>query len=233
MRNFFLLLLIIFLCTCCRAQLTITANLALVTDQCHGFRPDPNDNCTAKANGNDQLIYHVRQDADLLFAYELINNSGKIIRRVEVTDNRFGNFFPEQKVNIPNGATVPLYVIYDALTKPETIHGQVTLTVQYADESTEQATGTYTLKAIALNATATISDLPAATRQKLSVYPNPATDQLTLQGFSGGLVSVIDMQGKMVLRTTLPSSGSLDVSTFPAGAYLLRTEEKSIRWFKR
>lgn len=231
MRNFFLLLLLTFLCTCCRAQLTITANLALVTDQCTGFRPDPNDNCAAKARGDEKLIYAVGKDGDLLFTYELINNSGKIIRRVEVSDRRFGNFFPKQKVNVPHGATVSLHAIYAALTKPETINGQVSLKVQYANESTEEVTGTYTLKAITQPISNPISGSPTST-EKLLVYPNPATDRLTLHGFAGGEVSLIDMQGKILLTTTLPSSGSLDVSAFLPGIYLLRANGESIRWLK-
>lgn len=205
----------------------------MVTDQCTGFRPDPNDNCAAKARGDEKLIYAVGEDGDLLFTYELINDSGKIIRRVEVSDRRFGNFFPEQKVNIPHGATVPLHAIYAALTKPETIHGQVSLTVTYAGGNTEWVTGTYTLKAYAPTASETAhSDLPVAT-EKLFVFPNPATNQVSVRGFAGGSVSIIDMQGKTVIRTTLPSSGSLDVSAFPAGVYLLRVGGKSIRWLKQ
>lgn len=233
MRYFLLLLFITFLCTCGRAQLTINAKLALVADQCAGSLLDANDDCSTKANSTNRLVYHLGQDRDLLFTYELINNSGKIIRRVEATDSHFGDFFPAQKINISHGTTVPLHFIYDALTKPETIDGQVTLKVQYADGSTEETSGIYTLKAKVIAAPEITSPSFSAPTNALSVFPNPAADQLTLRGFASGPISVIDMQGKVVLRTTLPSSGTVNVSDFPSGAYLLRAGGECVRWLKR
>jgi len=151
MKYFFTLLLLIALCTCGRAQLQITASLAPAEDYCSGAAPDPDADCINVPAGNDDLDYLPGEDGDLLFTYRIINQSGKFIRQVLATDSRFGTFFPTQTLanNIPPGATVPLNVIYDALTAPEMVNGVVTLTVEYANGSSEQVTGNYTLHVVA------------------------------------------------------------------------------------
>lgn len=240
MRTLLTLFLFSLLCTGVRAQLAITADLGLVADYCSGTTPDPNVDCISVPTGNDNLTYLPGQDGDLFFTYRLINNSGKIIRRVLASDSRFGTFFPTQAVNIPNGATVPLNIIYDALTSPETTKGEVKLTVKYADGSTERVTGTYALTVIApqifrdrLGPFNKLKKTKSSDSSQLSVFPNPAADQISLRGFTGGTVSVVDLQGRTLLRTTLPEFGSLNISDLSAGIYLLRAGRESIRWVKR
>jgi len=94
----------------------------------------------------------------------------------------------------------------------------------------------YRLRQVDLDGTETLSEVREVTisgASRLIAYPNPATDRIALKGFSGGTVSVVDMQGKTILRNTLPEFGSLDVSNLPAGVYLLRAGEESIRWVKQ
>lgn len=55
----------------------------------------------------------------------------------------------------------------------------------------------------------------------LQVYPNPATDHLTIDGLpQGSMIELFDAQGRLVLSHS--AAPSLDVSTLASGLYLLR-----------
>jgi hypothetical protein len=53
----------------------------------------------------------------------------------------------------------------------------------------------------------------------LLVYPNPATDYITVKGKPGAKVSIYDITGHCVLKSR---AGMIDVSALPAGAYMVR-----------
>ncbi len=57
------------------------------------------------------------------------------------------------------------------------------------------------------------------------LFPNPTTGQLTLDNgqLSMGEVAVMDVFGRKVWSGT-PQNGRIDLSTLPAGAYSLKTE---------
>lgn len=58
----------------------------------------------------------------------------------------------------------------------------------------------------------------------LSLYPNPATDKLTMAGAAAGtpvLVLVRDLLGRVVLAASLGAGGTLDVRALAPGAYWL------------
>jgi hypothetical protein len=82
----------------------------------------------------------------------------------------------------------------------------------------------YRLRQVDTDNTATYSPTVtlAAFAPKLALYPNPAHDQLTVALAAGQAVQVFDLAGYLVQTTTLPASGQLNVSTLPAGTYLLR-----------
>ena len=63
--------------------------------------------------------------------------------------------------------------------------------------------------------------------QPLVVYPNPATNQITVSGLSGnGILSLFDVVGKERLRQTITSDKEIiTVSTLPSGIYLIRIVE--------
>ncbi len=64
----------------------------------------------------------------------------------------------------------------------------------------------------------------------ISVYPNPATDHVTVDGLpDGSTVSLYDAQGRLVTTQSLGHSAtqSLDVSALASGLYLLRIQTPS------
>jgi hypothetical protein len=58
----------------------------------------------------------------------------------------------------------------------------------------------------------------------LALYPNPAHSYLTVAAAAGAQAQVIDLAGRVLQTTTLPSSGQLSVESLPAGTYLLRVQ---------
>ena len=67
---------------------------------------------------------------------------------------------------------------------------------------------------------------------ELSVYPNPATSLITINGLDSELM-IFDSQGRM--KTHLKTNAfqeSFDISHFEAGIYIIRTGEESIRFIK-
>jgi cytochrome c peroxidase len=71
-------------------------------------------------------------------------------------------------------------------------------------------------------------------RPELLLYPNPATDELTLvfpTSLQGEPLTVIDLAGRVVLQGA--AQRSIDVSALPAGTYVLHVQEYSIRFVKR
>lgn len=86
----------------------------------------------------------------------------------------------------------------------------------------------YRLKMIDLDGTYEYSDIASIrssiSKEKLSVSPNPFTNQITLNEAS--TFSVIDSYGKIVY-TTQNNQSQIDLSFLPAGLYYLKLKEKS------
>jgi hypothetical protein len=68
-----------------------------------------------------------------------------------------------------------------------------------------------------------------AARGNVKVYPNPAGDQLTIEGAEvGDKVSISSMVGQQVLSTAINNDKqTLNVSSLPAGSYILMLSGKS------
>lgn len=63
-------------------------------------------------------------------------------------------------------------------------------------------------------------------KEGISLYPNPTTDKLnfSLNGLAGTPVSVIDVNGRVVMDSTISSENALSVGTLSAGTYFVQLE---------
>ena len=106
----------------------------------------------------------------------------------------------------------------------------------FLHETPANGTNYYRLRQVDLDGTETLSEVREVTisaPDQLSVFPNPTTDELSVKGFAGGPVRVLDLQGRTVLSQSIPEFGSLRVEALPAGIYLLQAGTKTLRWVKR
>ena len=73
-----------------------------------------------------------------------------------------------------------------------------------------------------------------STKDAVSVYPNPATSELTVAGLNGtAQVSVYDLAGQLIQQQTMLDNASrVNISTLRPGAYFLRVQGKTLRTFK-
>jgi len=60
------------------------------------------------------------------------------------------------------------------------------------------------------------------TSLEFSVYPNPSSSIITVSGLTSGEVDIYDVTGRVVYSAALAQKTSIDVSSLPAGTYLLR-----------
>jgi hypothetical protein len=71
--------------------------------------------------------------------------------------------------------------------------------------------------------------------QHISLYPNPANDQVFLSSTTLGIVeySVFDISGRKVLAGHFADSKTLDISPLAAGTYVLKFEQNGQRTFRK
>jgi hypothetical protein len=61
------------------------------------------------------------------------------------------------------------------------------------------------------------------------LYPNPATETLTLSGFDSNIktIEIMDISGKIMTGVQMLSTETIDISLLPQGMYLLKVQDKS------
>jgi len=78
-----------------------------------------------------------------------------------------------------------------------------------------------------------INDLTA---NRLSFYPNPATDELRIENCelqTGENVQIFDAAGKLIFNGQLSTANTIDVSQLAAGTYMLKVENYVGKFVKR
>lgn len=65
------------------------------------------------------------------------------------------------------------------------------------------------------------------------VYPNPATDYISISGGSSGEYSITDFTGRIYSSGTIQESGVLNISNLDSGVYLLISGDKVYQFTKR
>jgi hypothetical protein len=69
----------------------------------------------------------------------------------------------------------------------------------------------------------TVINETTITNQNLNVYPNPGPGVFTVIADDAGLLQIISMDGKLVLESEVfPGRNSVNISSMPAGVYLVR-----------
>jgi hypothetical protein len=68
-------------------------------------------------------------------------------------------------------------------------------------------------------------------KMDLSLFPNPATNQLNLIGIADGPYRIFDLMGK-IIRQGVSIGNSIDIATLPTGIYNLQVGEKTVRFVK-
>lgn len=77
-------------------------------------------------------------------------------------------------------------------------------------------------------------ELTAADPAGLRVFPSPAEDFVALSGFGeNASVEVFSTSGKSVIRLKNYAGGRIDVSSLPAGVYIVKSNSKSAKFFKK
>jgi len=106
----------------------------------------------------------------------------------------------------------------------------------FTDEFALSGTNYYRLRQVDLDGTETLSEVREVTisaLDQLSVFPNPATDQLSVKGFTSGPVRVLDLQGRTVISQNISAFETLKISELPSGIYLLQAGKETVRWVKQ
>jgi hypothetical protein len=116
-------------------------------------------------------------------------------------------------------------------------YGNTTAPQTYAalDESLSDGTVYYRLKQVDRDGSVHYSDVVtvkaaaagSVVTAPLSFYPNPATDVVTVSNasLSGQAVSIRDLMGREVRRTTVAADGQVSLRDLPAGTYLLQVRD--------
>ena len=63
---------------------------------------------------------------------------------------------------------------------------------------------------------------------KIGLYPNPATETIRLSMLQpNALVTIFDMNGRMIGRTIYNNNQAIDVSQFKSGTYIVRIQTEN------
>lgn len=80
----------------------------------------------------------------------------------------------------------------------------------------------------------TTTGVASAGNDGFQIYPNPASDYITIVFNSDEPLSVdfFDLAGRKILHHSMHSGIRLDVSQFPKGIYFIKMRDKVVRWVK-
>ena len=113
-------------------------------------------------------------------------------------------------------------------TASKSENGNSTMQLNYAasDDAPLKGTNYYRLKLMDLDGQYSLSQVRVLNFEQenmVSVYPNPATDRLTINTQSTNTINtthIIDMQGRILVQTA--GQNSIDVKALPAGRYIIQ-----------
>lgn len=107
---------------------------------------------------------------------------------------------------------------------------------QFNDNAPYRGRNYYQLRQVDNNGTVTKSDIRSIDFEfsKIEIYPNPAIDKLMVKGFTGGVLRIVNLEGKVIFEDKFDSAEelNLDVSFLTAGVYFLRTDQIDLQFAK-
>jgi uncharacterized repeat protein (TIGR01451 family) len=70
--------------------------------------------------------------------------------------------------------------------------------------------------------------VPNVAVAEVKVYPNPASDAITVENLQDGLLTIVNMNGAVVLQQTITGSKTeININRLPTGVYVLKTVNKT------
>ena len=143
-------------------------------------------------------------------------------------------------VDLPEGITdVPTV---DAVVNDPTASYVVTpATDLYGDEGERTTTVVVTAEDGTTTSVYTITfnvitDINQSAANRLSVYPNPARDQIVIKGLDSGMseIKILDITGKVVKNVNVSGDRmNVDISDLKAGYYFIKANNKAFRLIKQ
>jgi hypothetical protein len=113
----------------------------------------------------------------------------------------------------------------DGLTYPE--NGHLYLTDSNGTEIMSYPNGVYGL-GDAVNFGTDESLAAEIIENTLTIYPNPATNHVTIANAENATISIYDISGKLVLKNQLSGSkSSIDISRLKTGSYIIKAETQN------
>ncbi|WP_420582768.1 Ig-like domain-containing protein [Reichenbachiella sp.] len=230
-----------------KAQLTVTAQdqsivygeaLPVLTMAYNGFvngedagvlSEVPTLNTTATAD-SDAGIYDIELSGGAADNYALTLVDGMLtiakatatVTFSDLTHDEDGTAKSPSIVTDP--ADLTIIVTYDGVADAPSAAGTYEV-VATIDDVNYSGTATATL---AIN-DVTVTDVAPASVE-LAFYPNPTSEWLSVSGLKGqtALLTLMDMDGRLVMQTTLLPKSRLDVSNLKKGIYMLRLDQNDI-----
>ena len=107
---------------------------------------------------------------------------------------------------------------------------------QFTDKTPYRGRNYYQLRQVDNDGTVTKSEIRSIDFEfsKIEIYPNPVIDKLMVKGFTGGVLTIVNLEGKVIFEDKFDSVEelNLDVSFLTAGVYFLRTDQIDLRFVK-
>lgn len=173
----------------------------------------------------------INKNEEIIFKATLRNDGGygeiKTMANLYFPDGKFAESIGKQYIYLDNGEEKTY--AFKGYTEQEAGDYYTRIYLKIEDEEWGSA------KPLANNKlTFTLIDegssITGKTIPKTLIYPNPVTDRLYIEGDkAGGKISLFDLSGQLIRSEPAGAAGhtSLDVSTLPAGSYLLQIRSEN------
>ena len=79
-----------------------------------------------------------------------------------------------------------------------------------------------------------VTDIDDNVAQKgISIYPNPATDVVTINAESNTHIKIVDITGKVLIeQTLLEESSNINIDNLPSGMYFIVSDSQTLKFIK-